>query len=108
MSTGNQAPIGTASAERPMQPGTAKGGAHCVQRLVRPTDFEIKSLLHSFNRAGQNMELRNISLCMASRQRTEWTIEYEKSIHTQLKRMVREEEIRRRVFLPGKPYYCPA
>lgn len=36
MSTGNQAPIGTASAERPMQPETAKGGAHCVQRLVRP------------------------------------------------------------------------
>lgn len=73
-----------------------------------PTDFEIKMLVSSMWRSGLNLELSNISGCMASNQRVQRTPEYDKFIHARLKAMVRNGDLRRARFLPGRPFYQPA
>jgi|PlaIllAssembly_1097288.scaffolds.fasta_scaffold165362_3 hypothetical protein len=73
-----------------------------------PSDFEIRMLVSSMWRHGLNLELNNIAACMASNQRVERTPEYTQFIHTRLKAMVRNGDLRRARFLPGRPFYQPA
>lgn len=73
-----------------------------------PTDFEIRMLVSRMWRSGLNLELSNISACMASQQKVQRTEEYDQHVHARLKAMVRNGDLRRARFLPGRPFYQPA
>jgi hypothetical protein len=76
--------------------------------MDKPTDFEIRMLVSRMWRSGLNLELNNIAACMASQQRVQRTPDYTEFIHTRLKAMVRQGDLRRARFLPGRPFYQPA
>ena len=70
-----------------------------------PTDFELTSLIHRMWDDGLNLELSNIAACMASRLKLRRTDKWTEELHRQLKRLVREDKLRRQNFLPGRPFY---
>jgi hypothetical protein len=75
-----------------------------------PTDREIRSMVFRIWQKSLNGELMNITLCLlsASRQNgytdTEFE-EYKAHVHTRLKALVKNDDIRRIRFLPGRPWY---
>lgn len=79
-----------------------------TETLKLPTDHQLSSLVYSMWHKGLNRELSNIVGCMASRMNVETTPEFTAAIKKQLDRLVREKEIRRQRFLPGRPFYTIA
>lgn len=73
--------------------------------LKLPTDAELRHMVFSMWYDGLNLERFNISACTASRMKIPWSEEFDAAIYSQLKRLVREGELRRQRFLPGRPYY---
>lgn len=72
---------------------------------TNPTDFEIKGMIHRMWHSHLNLEILNISLCLASKLRVEYTDEFQAYVHTRIKAMVKKGDLRRQKFLPGRPYY---
>ena len=48
------------------------------------TDFQITHHIFTMWRHSSNMELRNIALCVASKYRFEWTLEFEQDLHKRI------------------------
>lgn len=73
-----------------------------------PTDFEIKSMVFGMWNYSLNLELRNIAACLHSQYAKgsgAMTDEFEKYVHTRLKALVKNGDLRRQRFLPGRPFY---
>lgn len=76
--------------------------------MTLPTDHELKGMVFSLWHGSLNRELPNILGCMASRMRVQRSKEWDEAVFKQLKRLVREGELRRERFLPGRPSYTIA
>ncbi len=70
-----------------------------------PTDFQVKSFVFRMRSNGGNLECFNITACLASNMRVKNDWNFKKHVESALKRLVRNKELRRTKFLPGRPFY---